>query len=213
MITVLKKLRVNNREDFIDTKTVEFYNEQAQELEKFHRDLEPIRLYELIQKFFHKNELTLDLGCGIGRDTFWLFKQGYKVLGLDASESMLEIAKKHYSQLDFVLDSLPELSSQKDESYFNVFCSAVLMHVPEQKIKCAIDNILRITKPDGKILISLRAGENGDIRENGKLYTKIIPENLIDHADNLGGKLLLRVENYEETRQITWHSFVFQKSK
>lgn len=193
----------------MDEKTIQAYDEQAEEIAKLHAELKPVRLYELTQKFFNKSELTLDLGCGIGRDTQWLHEQGYEVLGLDASEGMLNVARQNYPQLNFLNDSLPELSTQSDTTYSNVFCSAVLMHLPQEKLEAALDNILRITKSCGKIIISIRANENE--REKGKLYTSIIPDILVAYAKTKGGKLLLSVENYEEDRKITWDSFVFEK--
>ena len=37
----------------------------------------PQRLYDLIGEYFEKAGSTLDVGCGIGRDTNWLIEQGY----------------------------------------------------------------------------------------------------------------------------------------
>ncbi len=197
----------------MDQKTIESYDMNAEEIAKLHRELAPVRLYELTQKYFDKTGKTLDLGSGIGRDTEWFCEQGYDVLGIDASEGMLAVAREHYPHLKFEKDFLPQLATLSDESFQNIFCSAVLMHLPQDQIASAIENMLRVTKPSGRIIISIRAGGADQERENGKLYTTIIPEFLENYAKEFGGKLLLSVENFESDRGITWDSFVFEKKK
>lgn len=197
----------------MDQKTIESYDLNAEEIAKLHHELAPVRLYELTQKYFDKTGKTLDLGSGIGRDTEWLREQGYDVLGIDASEGMLRVARERYPHLKFAKDSLPQLATLANESFQNILCSAVLMHLPQDQIASAIENMLRVIKPCGRMIISIRASDSERERENGKLYTTIIPEFLENYAKEFGGKLLLSVENFESDRGITWDSFVFEKKK
>ena len=197
----------------MDHKTIESYDLNAEEIAKLHSELAPVRLYELTHKYFDKSGKTLDLGAGIGRDTEWLKNQGYEVMGIDASEGMLAVARERYPHLKFEKDSLPSLATLENESFQNIFCCAVLMHLPQEQLASAIENILRITKASGRIIISIRASDGAEERENGKLYTTIIPEFLENYAKEFGGKLLLSVENYDAERGITWDSFVFEKKK
>lgn len=44
----------------------------------------------------------LDLGCGNGALSVKLLEKGYKVIGMDASEAMLEIAKAQYPHMTFL---------------------------------------------------------------------------------------------------------------
>lgn len=46
-----------------------------------------------------ENKSVLDIGCGSGRISFKLAKKGAKVTGIDYSNSMIELAKKHQLQL------------------------------------------------------------------------------------------------------------------
>lgn len=197
----------------MDHKTIENYDLNAEEIAKLHSELAPVRLYELTHKYFDKEGATLDLGSGIGRDTNWLKEQGYKVIGIDASEGMIKVARERYPQLTFNKDSLPNLTTLADESFQNVFCSAVLMHLPQDELVDAIKNILRILKPSGRLIISIRNTDHLEGREDGKLYTTVIPDFLENYAKEFGGKLLLSVENYESERGLTWDSYVFEKKK
>lgn len=48
-----------------------------------------------------KGAAVLDLGCGNGALSVKLLEKGYKVIGMDASEAMLEIAKAQYPHMTF----------------------------------------------------------------------------------------------------------------
>ncbi len=48
---------------------------------------------------------VLDLGCGNGFNANQLSELGYEVLGIDSSESGIEIAKKAYPKVKFFVDS------------------------------------------------------------------------------------------------------------
>lgn len=50
--------------------------------------------------------LVVDLGCGSGLWARELTKSGYRVLGLDISEEMIEIARKRVPEAEFRVDSL-----------------------------------------------------------------------------------------------------------
>lgn len=95
----------------MDKETIDIYNQDAENIAQLHSTLIPHRVYELIQQYFIKNTATLDIGCGIGRDTQWLNKQGFLTLGVDASAGMLKQARQLYPDLLFNEDYLPELAS------------------------------------------------------------------------------------------------------
>lgn len=70
-----------------------------------------------------KGSFVLDLGCGNGAITKKLSEKGFKTLGIDASESMLEKAKNLYPKLNFRLDDA--CSFKLDEKADAIFSNAV----------------------------------------------------------------------------------------
>ena len=73
----------------------------------------------------------LDLGCGAGGMSRWLIEQGaQKVLGVDVSERMLELARaKPHSAIDF--RQVPVEVLQLPESTFDLVVSSLMFHYVE----------------------------------------------------------------------------------
>ncbi len=118
--------------------------------------------------------MSIDVGCGTGRDLQWLSDHGYPAIGCDPAEEMLAEAGRRYPRLDFRRDGLPELSSIDGESMDNVLCSGVLMHLCQAEIASAIQTFARILRPSGRLVVSVRSGREGAEREpDGRLFTHL----------------------------------------
>jgi 2-polyprenyl-3-methyl-5-hydroxy-6-metoxy-1,4-benzoquinol methylase len=107
--------------------TLKFYNEKSGE----YAEKSGIVFHKFINLFISKvkNKKVLDIGCGPGHDTNYFFRNGINVIGVDASVSMIDLAKITYDKkIDFRVDDI------LDQSFFdryiikNVWISAVLMH-------------------------------------------------------------------------------------
>ncbi|BAY34380.1 type 12 methyltransferase [Nostoc carneum NIES-2107] len=61
-------------------------------------------LEKLIFNQIPKAAQIFDLGCGTGQIAQRLLKRGYKVTGLDSSESMLQCARQNAPNAEFILD-------------------------------------------------------------------------------------------------------------
>jgi 2-polyprenyl-3-methyl-5-hydroxy-6-metoxy-1,4-benzoquinol methylase len=73
----------------------------------------------------------LDLGCGVGFLLNWLARQpGITAVGVDASPTQLEIARRNLPGIDITCaDGLEYLRSNPD-SFDGIFCTDVLEHIP-----------------------------------------------------------------------------------
>lgn len=195
----------------MDIATIQIYNDDANSIANLHEALVPERLYQLIMEFFTADGKTLDIGCGSGRDSAWLVKNGFDVLGIDASTGMLDEAKKRHSELTFQEIALPELAGIRDDSYANVLCSAVLMHLAHDSLESAAKNIFRILVKGGVLLLSFRGTRESSKRENGKLYEPITKDEAIALFEQQGGELLFYESILESGRNHLWHTFIFRK--
>ena len=77
----------------------------------------------------------VDLGCGPGNSTHALYERfkNAEILGLDASDDMLEKANKTYPYLTFKKCYLPEGLENKNGKFDLIFSNACIQWIPEQK--------------------------------------------------------------------------------
>jgi 2-polyprenyl-3-methyl-5-hydroxy-6-metoxy-1,4-benzoquinol methylase len=197
----------------MDEETIEVYNREAASTARLHSTLKPERIYQLSHQYFIKGGKTLDVGCGIGRDTHWLNQQGFPTLGIDASVEMLKFAQRFYSSADFLLDSLPDLKKIGLLRFQNILCSAVLMHLPETQIPIACQRLLALLETDGRLIISIRGTQAESQRERGKLYAPIDPESLQQLFIESGAKVLFQETTTEPARSLNWHNLVIHGDK
>jgi hypothetical protein len=76
----------------------------------------------------------------------------------------------------------------------------------------AVKNILRIMKPGGRVICSVRPSREGSERESdGRLYTEMGLQKLADSFAARGGKILLQQTSSSEKIDRTWHTVVVEK--
>jgi len=90
---------------------------------------------------------VLDAGCGTGYLSKKLHDRGARVIGIDFSERMIEIARAHHPDIDFRVDSCTELATIEDEYFDLVIANYVLMDTPD--LHGTLHAFHRVLKPDG----------------------------------------------------------------
>lgn len=110
----------------------------------------------LIKSVIGKEGLVLDLACGTGRHSIPLSMEGYGMVGLDGSPTLLRIAKSRWSQLQVVLGDMQFLPFKPD-----VFSAAVNMdtsfgYLPsEQDDLQSLNELRRTLRGDGVFLLDV----------------------------------------------------------
>lgn len=119
-----------------------------------------IRLYQtdpVLLEFFKESQgkVILDAGCGNGYFSTVLAQRGARVIGVDVSEKMIELAKSHALadglKIDYRVDSVTELSSLKDRSIDRIVSNYVLMDLPN--LEAAIQQFHRVLKKRGDAVL------------------------------------------------------------
>jgi ubiquinone/menaquinone biosynthesis C-methylase UbiE len=94
---------------------------------------------------------ALDAACGTGRHAATLARLGHDVVGVDATEAMLKIAREKVPGADFRVGALEALPVD-DGSIDVLTCSLALTHV--ERLEPVIREFARVLKPGGNAVIS-----------------------------------------------------------
>jgi 2-polyprenyl-3-methyl-5-hydroxy-6-metoxy-1,4-benzoquinol methylase len=157
----------------LDRVTLAAYDDNAAAFAKdWHARPVPVDLHEIVEQFFVRGSLTADIGCGSGREVDWLDTNGFSAEGFDASEGLLAEARSRYPDLKFTHAELPDLAEIPANSFDNVLCETVIMHLDRAEIPAAVRRLLDIVKPSGVLYLSWRVIEGADARDDkDRLYT------------------------------------------
>jgi ubiquinone/menaquinone biosynthesis C-methylase UbiE len=121
-----------------------------------------------------KDSTVLDLGCGNGRNSIYLAKEGMNIIGIDFSRGLIKIAQNkmewkevahRVNLMEGDIGSLP----LKNESVDAVLYIATLHHLPtpQERLQSLIE-VKRCLKPGGSALISAWAQEQDKFKDNLK---------------------------------------------
>jgi SAM-dependent methyltransferase len=146
-------------------------NDAAAFAQDWHEQPAPVDLQEIVARFFLKGGVTADIGCGSGREVAWLNANGFPAAGFDASEGLLAEARARYPKLNFAWAELPALRGIAADTYDNVLCETVIMHLDRGRIASSVSRLLDIVKPGGVFYLSWRVTEDADQRDkHRRLY-------------------------------------------
>lgn len=119
-------------------------------------ELNPVRLQFITDRCSLTQKNVLDIGCGGGILSESLCRRGASVTGIDATLSVLEVAKQHALennlQLDYIHTTAEAYAEIQPNSFDIVTCMELLEHVPDPSslIKAAAT----LVKPNGHLFFS-----------------------------------------------------------
>jgi len=112
---------------------------------------------------FNKSQKIIDIGCGTGRHSIELAKRGYKVTGIDLSESQLarakEKAKAQNLQIDFQKHDARKLTFKNEYDLAIMLCEGAfpLMETDEMNYEI-LRNATNSLKAVGKLIFTTLNG-------------------------------------------------------
>lgn len=112
--------------------------------------------------FLKPGALVLDVGCGAGVKSQYLLDNGLKVVGIDFSEKMIEIAKREVPSATFHVADIKDLSGFQ-ETFDGILAQAVLLHIPKTEAGGVVKGLRDKLNNSGYLYIAVK-----ERRENGK---------------------------------------------
>jgi len=125
------------------------------EVERFRYDTQPF-MRELMEFDNFRGKRLLEIGCGLGTDLLQFARGGAAVTGVDLTPASIDLVKKRFALEEIPVDARvadAENLPFQDGSFDVVYSFGVLHHTPNTQK--AIDEVYRVLKPGGRIIIML----------------------------------------------------------
>lgn len=119
-------------------------------------ELNPLRLRYIQRAVELKGAAALDVGCGGGILSEALARAGARVLGIDLSQAVLDVAELHALEGKIEVEYKPiaaeQLAIEQPAAFDLVTCMELLEHVPDPAATVAA--LAALVKPGGDVVVS-----------------------------------------------------------
>jgi 2-polyprenyl-3-methyl-5-hydroxy-6-metoxy-1,4-benzoquinol methylase len=156
-------------DNLLEKRDSEWWNNFYSDKEKpipFFKNIADENLISYFDRELIKHGKALDIGCGNGRNSFYLAQRGLEANGIDFSKTSIEwgkqIAKEQSIKVNFSCQSIFEFQD-KPESFDFIYDSGCLHHIKPHRRNQYLKTILKYLKPDGyfaMVCFNLKGGAN-----------------------------------------------------
>jgi 2-polyprenyl-6-hydroxyphenyl methylase/3-demethylubiquinone-9 3-methyltransferase len=119
-------------------------------------ELNPLRLRYVDRAASLRDARVLDVGCGGGILSEAMARSGARVLGIDLSQAVLDVAELHALEAKLAVEyqaiAAEELAAANPGSFDLVTCMEMLEHVPDPAATLAA--LATLVKPGGNVIVS-----------------------------------------------------------
>jgi 2-polyprenyl-6-hydroxyphenyl methylase / 3-demethylubiquinone-9 3-methyltransferase len=119
-------------------------------------ELNPLRLRYVENAVGLRDAQVLDVGCGGGILSEAMARSGARVIGIDLSQAVLDVAELHALEgklaIEYRAIAAEELAAARPGSFDLVTCMEMLEHVPDPA--AAMAALASLVKPGGHVIIS-----------------------------------------------------------
>jgi len=147
----------------INAKTRQAYNLAAQTYhDRFHDEMKEKEydrnLIDVFARKFDKDAIVCDAGCGpSGHIARYVFDKGIQVVGIDISDKCIELARLHNPAIPFERGDISNLAFA-DRSFDGIISYYSIVDTPRKYVSRIFDEFLRVLKPNGYLLLAVKAG-------------------------------------------------------
>ncbi|WP_053955354.1 class I SAM-dependent methyltransferase [Inediibacterium massiliense] len=191
--------------------TKPYYNKNAKDFFEKTLNADMTGIYQRFEKYLHKGDHILDLGCGSGRDSLYFKNNGYIVTSVDYSEELVKLSTELLSQEVLQVD-------MREMDFYNEFegiwaCASIL-HIPKGEVKKVIQNCEKALKKNGVFYLSLKYGEGERYVEDRffSYYNEEIFQDIIKFFINLKIIDMWTTIDVRKDREDIWLNIILKKS-
>lgn len=166
LLRLIKKVD-NEKLKVVKNKTIAFYDNNATSYFDSTFSIDMTEIYKKVRAYVPNGGSVLDAGCGVGRDTQYFIRHGFKVSSFDASAKMVELC----NQYPFAYCEQKTFADIDYPPTFDlVWACASLLHLSKSEFEHAISRLISSLKPDGHFYFSLKKHIDNKKRNERDFY-------------------------------------------
>lgn len=162
-----------------------------------------------------ENPKIIDICCGAGYESMRMQRLGAEVTGIDFSQESIQIARERNPNIKFVVEDM-----LNDYSFLGKFdgCTVIagLVHLPNEKLTKAFEQIHKVLNNDGILFIAVKDGSG---KSDKSSYVTIDGEDYDRdfYLHSLEGLKQHSLDKFHFVREITpheeslWKYYIFKK--
>ena len=146
--------------------TLDYYQRNAKDFFSQTINVDMQNVYQPFLEYLPKPHLSnqqkiLDVGCGSGRDSVFFANQGFEVVAIDGSKSLIELAQQTDTRIDWQCLRFDEIAKQSWQNQFTgIWACASLLHMPFDDLPKILNDLLSCLKPNGVLYASFKYGDS-----------------------------------------------------
>lgn len=173
---------------------------------------------ELLKTRFEKPIKVLDLGCGVGLDSYILTQDGFKVHGLDISQKMTRFARVNAPLAEFQTGDF--LKSRFLKKFHGIIMDAFIHLFPRKEINSVLRKVKDILHDEGIVLICATESKfakegyfkKPDYKKTIKRFRRFwTNKELIQTLNKTGFRVVRVYKDYEPVFKKNWVNVIFKK--
>jgi ubiquinone/menaquinone biosynthesis C-methylase UbiE len=187
--------------------TIETYNIIASNYLFATWDRQPQRALNDFCQSVVSGGLVLDAGCGGGRDCQAFVERGFRVVGVDLSKKMLEIAQAFVKNGDFIQADLRKIPLD-DDSVDGIWCCASLLHLKHSEVPRALAEFRRVLRTNAVCCILVKEGSGEEFVQETlsqgmrRFYSYFREDEICQLCLSMNFSILSRHTTPEESNQL-----------
>ena len=201
---------MTSKQDYRDSHTAKNYGEGYHKTFKTHAyrmytwELERCILSNIVKDQFKGGVGShLDFACGTGRVLTYLEQYCDKSIGVDISESMLEVAKREISNAQLVLGDLTQSDLLQNQRFDLITAFRFFLRAQPSLRNEAISKLAQHLDSDGYLVFNIHNNRTSISNKISKLYTKIKYGKVVDRDEMSYGEVVSLVRSHGLTITAT----------
>ena len=154
--------------------TKSYYESQAAKYAEETLSFRLDSLWDTFSSMLSPNAYILDLGCGSGRDLKELALRGFRVMGLEYSEPLAQLAREYSGQKVCIGDM--RTFDLGVNQFDGIWAVASLLHVPRKHVLGVLEKLRDSLRSGGLLLTSMKRGVGHDTAPDGRTFELYQPE-------------------------------------